>query len=193
MIFRGVHLLDPKCQTTGYLTRNAHYKKKKWIFQCCCVEKSSSWRFCVPAGTAMALVPLKLLGNWAKKWDRFVDGNDTILNFRLLVGHSQAKSEKCLTGHFRAGLATPLSLTSALTASQKRFGLSTKSSKYDRGKMCQRYTTTKCYVYIFITTLQTLLLLSRTSSHYSLINHRPTRISVVPGIFTFHCALQCYY
>lgn len=66
----------------------------------------------------MALVPSRLLGNWAREWDRFVDANDTLLNLRLLVGHGQAKREERLTSHVRAGLATPLNSTPASSASR---------------------------------------------------------------------------
>ncbi len=53
----------------------------------------------MPAGPAMVLVPSKLIGNWSKEWNRFVDINDTLLKFKLLIGHSQARSEETLTEH----------------------------------------------------------------------------------------------
>lgn len=66
----------------------------------------------------MALVPSTLLGNWAKEWNRFIDVNNTLLNFKLLVGHSQAKSDENLTSHVRAGLATAPNLTPAKATSR---------------------------------------------------------------------------
>ncbi|MCJ1348829.1 hypothetical protein MMC31_007062 [Peltigera leucophlebia] len=73
--------------------------QKRWPFQCCCVERGLSRNFRISAGPAMALVPSKLFGNWAKEWNRFIDVNDTLLNFKLLIGHSQAKSDETLTSH----------------------------------------------------------------------------------------------
>ena len=66
----------------------------------------------------MALVPSKLLGNWAKEWNRFIDVNDTLLNFKLLIGHSQAKNDDALTGHVGDGLATAPNSTPAQAASR---------------------------------------------------------------------------
>ncbi len=48
------------------------------------------------ANPAMALVPLKLIGNKTKEWNRFVDVNNILLNFKLLIGHSQTRSEEVL-------------------------------------------------------------------------------------------------
>ncbi|MCJ1346288.1 hypothetical protein MMC31_004503 [Peltigera leucophlebia] len=92
--------------------------QKRWPIQCCYVERGSSRNFRVSAGPAMALVPSKLLGNWAKEWDRFIDVNDTLLNFKLLIGHSQAKSDETLTGHVQAGLAIDPNSTPAQAASR---------------------------------------------------------------------------
>lgn len=55
----------------------------------------------------MALIPSKLIGKWTGEWERFVDTNDTLLDFKLLIGHAQAKIEEQLTGHIQAGLVTP--------------------------------------------------------------------------------------
>lgn len=61
----------------------------------------------------MVLVPLKLFKNWAKKWNKFIDVNNAFLNFKLLIGYSQAKSDNALTGHIGDGLATAPNSTSA--------------------------------------------------------------------------------
>ncbi len=82
------------------------------------MKRSSSKTFHVPAGPAMALVPSKLIGNWTKEWNRFVDVNDTLLNFKLLIGHSQARSEETLTGHIRDGLTTDRNSSPAKTATR---------------------------------------------------------------------------
>ena len=76
----------------------------------------------------MALVPLKLLGNWAKEWNRFIDVNDTLLNFKLLIGYSQAKNDDALTGHVGDGLAIAPNSTPAQAAS--RFLVFTTSGSY---------------------------------------------------------------
>ncbi len=62
----------------------------------------------MPAGPAMVLVPSKLIGNWTKEWNQFVDVNDILLNFRLFIGHSQASNEETLTGHIRNGNSSPV-------------------------------------------------------------------------------------
>ncbi len=64
----------------------------------------------------MALVPSKLIGNRIKEWNQFVDVNDTLLNFKLLIGHSQARSDKILIGHIWDGLATDRNSSPAKTA-----------------------------------------------------------------------------
>lgn len=61
----------------------------------------------------MALVPLKLFKNWAKEWNKFININNTFLNFKLLISYSQAKSDNALTGHIENGLATAPNSTSA--------------------------------------------------------------------------------
>ncbi len=72
----------------------------------------------MPAGPAMALVPSKLIGNWTKEWNQFVDVNDTLLNFKLLIGYSQAKSEETLTRYIQEGLATDCNSSPAKTATR---------------------------------------------------------------------------
>ena len=91
--------------------------QKRWPIQYCFVERGLSQNFRVPAGPAMVLVPSKLLKNWAKEWNRSIDVNDTLLNFKLLIGHSQAKDDDVLTGHIRDGLVTAPNSTPAQAAS----------------------------------------------------------------------------
>lgn len=75
------------------------------------MEKDLNQNFRVSAGPAIALVPSKLLGNETKEQNRFIDINNTFLNFKLLIGHSQAKSDDIMTSHVRDGLAiTPNSI-----------------------------------------------------------------------------------
>ena len=76
----------------------------------------------------MALVPSKLLGNWAKEWNRFIAVNNTLFNFKLLIGHSQAKNNDALMGHVRDSLATAPNSTPAQAAS--RFLVLTTSGSY---------------------------------------------------------------
>ena len=76
----------------------------------------------------MALIPSKLPGNWAKEWNRFIDVNDTLLNFKLLISHSQAKNENVLMAHVRDSLATDPNSILAQIAS--RFLVLTMPSSY---------------------------------------------------------------
>lgn len=59
----------------------------------------------------------EMLTNWVKKWNRFVNVNNTLLNFTLLVGYSQAKSDKNPTSHVWTGLATAPNFTPAKAVS----------------------------------------------------------------------------
>ncbi len=82
----------------------------------------------MPANLVMALILSKIIGNWTKKWNRFVDVNNTLLNFKLLIGHSQARSEKLLTRYISDGLATDRNSFPAKTA--PRFLSITMPSSY---------------------------------------------------------------
>lgn len=62
--------------------------QKRWPIQCYYIEKNSSRNFCIPASPAMVLVLSKLIGNQTKKQNRFINANDTLLNFKLLISHS---------------------------------------------------------------------------------------------------------
>lgn len=64
-----------------------------------------SQKFPILAGPAMALVLLNLLGNQTKKWNKFIVVNNTLLNFKFLIGHSQAKSNDALINNVENGLA----------------------------------------------------------------------------------------
>lgn len=79
--------------------------KKRWPIQFCCVERGLSQKFLILAGSAMALVPLKLLENQTKEWKKFIVVNNTLLNFKFLIGHSQAKSNDALINNVENGLA----------------------------------------------------------------------------------------
>ncbi len=72
----------------------------------------------MPAGPAMALIPLKLIGNRTKKLNQFVDVNDTLLNFKLLIGHRQVKIEEILTGYIWDDLITNYNSSPAKTATR---------------------------------------------------------------------------
>lgn len=65
----------------------------------------------MPANPGLALVPTKLFRNWAKKWNRFLNINNTLLNLKLLVKHSYAKIDKNLVSYIWAGLAIALNFT----------------------------------------------------------------------------------
>ena len=87
-----------------------------------------SQNFRIPAGLAMALVLSKLLVNWAKEWNRFIGINDTFLNFKLLIDHSQANNDDTLMGHVRDGLVTASNSIPAQAAS--RFLVLTTPANY---------------------------------------------------------------
>lgn len=55
-----------------------------------------------------------------EKWNRFIDINNTFLNFKLLVRHGQTRSDKNLISHDQAGLA----ITSYLILVNAAFKLS---------------------------------------------------------------------
>lgn len=90
------------------------------------------------ASSAMALVPSKLLENWVKKWNRFVDVNNTLFYFKLLVGHSQTKSDKNLISYVQAGLATASNFTLVKAVSRFLIFIMLGSYKSNVAKVLER-------------------------------------------------------
>lgn len=65
------------------------------------------------ANLTMALILSKLFGNQTKKWNKSIDIINTLLNFKLLVRHNQAKSDKNLINYIQAKLAITFNFTPA--------------------------------------------------------------------------------
>lgn len=77
-----------------------------------------SRNFYVPADPAIALVLSKLIGNWTKEWNYFANVNNIFFNFKLLIGHNLAKSEKTLTSYISDGFAINQNSPPAKTATR---------------------------------------------------------------------------
>lgn len=92
--------------------------QKRWLIQYCYIKKGLNQKFSIPVDPAMALVTLKLFRNWAKKMNKFIGINNTLLNFKLLIKHGQPKNDKNLINHVWAGLATAPNFTPAKAASR---------------------------------------------------------------------------
>lgn len=69
-------------------------------------------------GLAIVLVLSNLIRNWTKELNWFVDINDILYNFKLLIDHNQAKSEEILIDHIQDGLAIDFNSPLAKTATR---------------------------------------------------------------------------
>lgn len=55
---------------------------------------------------------------WIKKWNQYIDVNKTLLNFNLLIGYTETKSEKILTDYIWDSLAINHNFCLAKTATK---------------------------------------------------------------------------
>lgn len=92
------------------------------------MKKSLNMTFHILANPAIALVPSKLIRNLTKEWNQFDNINDTLLNIKLLIGDSQARSEEILTKYIQNGLLTDYN--SSLAKTVTRFLIITVPSSY---------------------------------------------------------------
>lgn len=89
----------------------------------CCIKKNLSQNFRILIGLAITLVPSKLLRNKIKKENRLINISNILLNFKLLIRHSQAKSDRNLISQIYPGL-TITTYSTATNAVLRSFILS---------------------------------------------------------------------